>query len=112
MLDLAIRGPIARADLPGLAARACALLENAEGETIRCEVAEVAADAAALEALARLALAARRRGCHVVLRGASEQLRALVALTGLADVLPGEPTRRDAAEARTAGTAWRSRGRT
>jgi len=50
-------------------------------------VAGVGADAVAVDALARLALVARRRGCAVRLCGASEELLALVAFLGLADVL-------------------------
>ena len=42
----------------------------------------------AVEALARLTLAARRRGCQLRLLGASQPLRELVAFMGLADVLP------------------------
>jgi len=51
----------------------------------------VRADAVAVDALARLALAARRRGCGVCLCGASEELLALIALLGLADVLREGP---------------------
>ena len=84
----AVRGPIARADLPGLCARVCALLgEHASGEVL-CDVHGVEADAVAVDALARLQLAARRRGCRIRLRNASAELRALVAFLGLTDVLP------------------------
>jgi ABC-type transporter Mla MlaB component len=41
-----------------------------------------------VDALARLQLAARRHQCQVRLRGASNELRALVAFMGLGDVLP------------------------
>jgi hypothetical protein len=47
----------------------------------------VAPDAVAVEALARLALAARRRGCYVRQYGACRELQELVAFMGLADVL-------------------------
>jgi len=53
-----------------------------------CDVEGVKADAMMVDALARLQLAARRRRCQVRLRGASPELRALVAFMGLADVLP------------------------
>ncbi|HWY89707.1 MAG TPA: hypothetical protein VNY31_03470 [Solirubrobacteraceae bacterium] len=86
---LTIGGPLERADLPGLFARTCALLDVEGVELLWCEVAEVSADALALDALARLALVARRRGCRVRLAGASEELRALVGLTGLDEVLLG-----------------------
>src|ERR1700686_430279 len=83
---LTIRGPLERADLPGLFERTCALLGGGI-EVLRCEVAGVAADAAAVDALARLALAARRAGCQIRLCGPSPELRALVVFMGLAEVL-------------------------
>jgi ABC-type transporter Mla MlaB component len=85
-----VRPPLARADLPGLYARVCALLESTgDGGTVRCEVDGVAPDAVAVDALARLQLAARQRGCAVRLSGASDELRSLVGFMGLRDVLPG-----------------------
>jgi ABC-type transporter Mla MlaB component len=87
-LSFAIAGPIARADLPGLCARVCALLENTRADTAFCDVAGVASDAVTVDALARLQLAARRHGCQVRLRHASPELLRLVAFMGLADVLP------------------------
>jgi STAS domain-containing protein len=45
-------------------------------------------DLVAVEAVARLALAARRLGCGVRLENASPELRDLVAFVGLAEVLP------------------------
>jgi ABC-type transporter Mla MlaB component len=85
---LTIRGPLERADLPGLFERTCALLGGGI-EVLLCEVAGVAVDAVAVDALARLALAGRRAGCELRLCGASEELRALVGLMGLAEVLLG-----------------------
>jgi ABC-type transporter Mla MlaB component len=88
---LTIDAPLRRADLPGLFARTCALLDGdgAAVELLRCEVAGVDADAVAVDALARLALAARRRGCRVRVAGASRELLELIELAGLAEVLPG-----------------------
>jgi ABC-type transporter Mla MlaB component len=86
-VTLAITGPLERADLPALFDRTCALLEGIGPQVLRCEVAAVAADAVAVDALARLALAARRHGAHVLLIGASPELLELVALVGLSDVL-------------------------
>jgi ABC-type transporter Mla MlaB component len=88
---LTIRGPLARADLPGLFARTCALLDGGGDavEVLRCELAGVSADAVAVDALARLALAARRRGCRIRLAGCSRELRELIELVGLAEVLTG-----------------------
>jgi ABC-type transporter Mla MlaB component len=91
---MAIRGPLERTDLSGLFARTCALLDAGSSDVLCCEVAGVAADAVAVDALARLALAARRRGCRVRMCGASAELSGLVAFLGLADVLgEGGPRR-------------------
>jgi ABC-type transporter Mla MlaB component len=88
----AIRGPIRRADLPGLCDRVCALLADA-GTVVACEVQGVQADAVTVDALARLQLAARRRGCCVRLENASEALGELVALMGLTHVLTADHSR-------------------
>ncbi|MDQ6711630.1 MAG: STAS domain-containing protein [Candidatus Dormibacteraeota bacterium] len=53
-----------------------------------CDVQGVSADAVTVDALARLQLAARRNQFQVRLRGASKELRGLLALMGLSDVLP------------------------
>jgi nitroreductase len=56
---------------------------------LRCDVGGFgAADLRTLEALARLQLAARRRGFAVVFRGADEDLRDLIGWAGLDDALP------------------------
>jgi hypothetical protein len=86
-ITLRIRAPLLSADLPGLYERTCALLVNVSVDVLLCDVAGVAADAVAVDALARLALAARRRGCDVRLRGASTELLALVDFIGVAGVL-------------------------
>jgi ABC-type transporter Mla MlaB component len=53
-----------------------------------CDVGQFqAVDAVTVDALARLALAGRRRGCELRLRNASEPLRQLVWLMGLEAVL-------------------------
>jgi ABC-type transporter Mla MlaB component len=86
-LSFAIRGPIARGDLPGLCDRVCALLEQNNADVFFCDVRGVEPDAVTVDALARLQLAASRHGCRVRLRHASVQLRELVAFMGLSDVL-------------------------
>jgi ABC-type transporter Mla MlaB component len=83
----AIRGPIARADLPGLCSRVCSLLERREAGELGCDVAGMPVDAVTVDALARLQLAAVRYGCRVRLLNASPELRELVAFMGLTDVL-------------------------
>ncbi|HUF02385.1 MAG TPA: STAS domain-containing protein [Gaiellaceae bacterium] len=83
-----ISGPITRTDLPGLCDRVCALLSASGAGVAVCDVCGVEPNAATVDALARLQLAARRQGCQVRLRHASEGLRELVAFMGLEDVLP------------------------
>jgi ABC-type transporter Mla MlaB component len=87
-IAFAITGPIEPADLPGLSERVCALLEGSGAAVVICDVAGVEPDAVTADALARLQLAAGRHGCQVRLRHASDDLRALLAFLGLADVLP------------------------
>ena len=84
----AVSGPIARADLPGLCERVCALVARSGADVALCEVRGVDPDAVTVDALARLQLAARRHGCQVRLRRASNELRELLAFMGLRDVLP------------------------
>ncbi|HEY2768334.1 MAG TPA: STAS domain-containing protein [Solirubrobacteraceae bacterium] len=86
-VTLTIRGPLERSDLPGLFARTSALVGAGDIDTIRCEVVGVAADAVAADALARLALLARRHGCRTRLVGASRKLQELVEFVGLSEVL-------------------------
>src|SRR5690606_15314428 len=84
-----VRGPIARSDLPGLCARACAQLQARGPGVVGCDVRGVVPDAVTVEALARLQLAARRHGCQVELHHASGELLDLLAFMGLGSVLPG-----------------------
>ena len=83
----AIDGPIARTDLPGLCEQVCALLETTRADIALCDVSEIEPDAVSVDALARLKLAARRRGCQSRLRGASSELLELLAFMGLLEVL-------------------------
>src|SRR3954470_22655369 len=87
-IAFAIHGPIARADLPGLCDRVCALLAESSPAVALCDVLGVEPDAVTVDALARLQLAARRHGCQVRLRRASRELVDLVAFMGLRDVIP------------------------
>ena len=84
----AIRGPIERTDLPGLCERVCSLLESSGADVAVCDVHGVPPDAVTADALARLQLAAGRRGCQVRLRNASTDLLDLILFMGLSDVLP------------------------
>lgn len=86
-----VPSPLGRAALPGLFARTCELLALGRGcELLLCEVGGIDADAVAVDALARLVLAARCSRCEVRLRGASPELLGLVELIGLSEVLRGE----------------------
>lgn len=87
-LVLEVYGPLARSDLPGLYARTCKLLDEHEVDLIQCGVGGLAPDAVAVEALARLQLAARGRGAEVRLCEASPQLLEVVEFMGLSETLP------------------------
>ncbi|MDW5598750.1 STAS domain-containing protein [Conexibacter stalactiti] len=87
--SFAIQGPLAREDLPALYDRFCSFVSEHAPERVLCDVTGVEPSAVTVDALARMQLAARRNGCTVTLCHASERLLALVALMGLADVLPG-----------------------
>jgi hypothetical protein len=64
-----------------------------EPTVVGCDVSRITvADQGALEALARLQLAARRLGATIHLRNASPAFADLIELAGLADVLIVDPT--------------------
>src|SRR6476619_6794487 len=65
----AVAGPIARADLPAICGDVAALLEATGADVALCDVGALPADAVAIDALARIQLAARRMGRQVVLPG-------------------------------------------
>jgi hypothetical protein len=62
-------------------------------DPIVCDADGLAADAATLDALARIALVAGRHGLELRLCGASPQLCAVIDLAGLAEVLLVEDER-------------------
>ena len=62
-------------------------------EKFSCDVRSLRADVAAVDALARLQLAARQAGFELRLLHASAELTCLIELTGLAGVLRVEPGR-------------------
>ena len=59
----------------------------AERAIVLYDASELVADAATVDALARMQLDAGRRGAEIRLVGASESLRGLIAFVGLQDVL-------------------------
>ncbi|MGH2749122.1 MAG: STAS domain-containing protein [Actinomycetota bacterium] len=86
---LVISGHIGRADIDPLCEQVCGWLNGCGSDRIVCDVREIVdPDAAALDALARLQLAARRSGREIRLRHASTELRELLVLTGLSDAVP------------------------
>jgi len=87
-IALAVGGTVARADLPELCERVCALLEGKGATVVFCDVCGVDPDAVTVDALARLQLAARRHSCQIRLLNAPHELLELVAFMGLRDVLP------------------------
>lgn len=91
-VDFVVEGPITRADIPVLCERARALMDGGDVDVVVCDVRALGeADGVAVDALARLQLAARRRGCRVALRHASIDLLGLLALAGLSEIVPLEP---------------------
>jgi hypothetical protein len=88
---LAIGGRIVASDAPGLCEGARRALHGRAGEPLVCDVGAVAStDVGTVEAIARVALGARRLGSPIRLRAASPELRGLLDLMGLADVVPCE----------------------
>jgi ABC-type transporter Mla MlaB component len=91
-IEVVLRGRFAPADIPGLWGRLFPLLGGTEAPVVVCDVtAMVDPDAATIDALARLQLTARRHGYHIRLRHACGRLQGLLALTGLAEVVPCAP---------------------
>ena len=80
-------------------ARACGQVDRllrAGAAAVACDVRAVAEpDLAVVDALARLALTARRAGGRVTVRGGDAGLRRLLALAGLTDVLPADASPAD-----------------
>ncbi|MGH2725109.1 MAG: STAS domain-containing protein [Actinomycetota bacterium] len=86
---LVIVGPIVPADVPRLCERVRALLEGSPDEPVVCDVGALAdPDAVTVAALARLQLTAGRLGRRIRLRHPCGELRELLALAGLDQVVP------------------------
>ena len=79
-------------EVPDLIERLGRGIVRGDSTIILCDLARLAdADIATVDALARLALRARRMGCAVTLRDPSTELLELVGLAGLGEVLPCAP---------------------
>jgi len=79
--------PLTRADIPAACERLRALVGASDADVVVCDVGSLEADLVAIEALARLRLAALRLGCGLRLRGLSRALEQVLAFCGLCDVL-------------------------
>jgi ABC-type transporter Mla MlaB component len=86
---LVLSGPIGRADLTGLCERVQTLLETSNAALAVCDVEGVVdPDIVTVDALARLQLIAQRLGCEIRVLHADGELRDLLTLTGLREVVP------------------------
>jgi ABC-type transporter Mla MlaB component len=90
---LLIDGPVAAADVPRLCERLRALLRASDLDIVVCDAGTLAADAATIEALARLQLTARRLGRRIRLQRVPCELGRLLAFVGLDEVLAAGPQR-------------------
>jgi ABC-type transporter Mla MlaB component len=89
VIAIAIDGPIERADIPALCEHVRARLEGAAPGRVICDVGELTgADAATVDALARLQLIAHRLGLELRLNRPSGRLVELLTLMGLREILP------------------------
>jgi ABC-type transporter Mla MlaB component len=91
---LVISGPLTPGDAAALCERARLELDRSGAPVLVCDVGALTRpDAGTVEALARLQLTARRLGRQIRLRHPSPELRELLELFGLTDVLRVEPGR-------------------
>ena len=85
--SLALSGRIGADDTPRLCDRVREASIRRDGEPVRCDCGGIAdPDVATVDALARMALAARRLGSRLELLEAREDLRELLVLVGLAEL--------------------------
>jgi anti-anti-sigma regulatory factor len=88
-IDLVIRGRIGRADGAALCERVRRLMAGGDADLVVCDLSSLTdPDLDTIDALARLQLTTRRLGGKICLRHASLELRELLALAGLRDVVP------------------------
>ena len=88
MSQLDLRERLTRDDVPRVCERGRAQMRAVSGDDLVCDVRALAEPtAAAVDALARLALAAKRMGVELRVEGASSELRLLIDLCGLGEVL-------------------------
>lgn len=81
--------PVGPADVPTVCERTRILLEETGATELVCDIRIFERPCAVLmDAMARLGLVARRLDCSMQLRNATPDMRALIDLAGLAEVLP------------------------
>lgn len=85
---LVLGGLIARDQIPALCERVGALLEDSGESRVDCDVGAMDPDTVTVDALARLQLTARRLGRGLRFKDPPPELRGLLALMGLDEVLP------------------------
>jgi ABC-type transporter Mla MlaB component len=87
--ELAVHGPIEPEDVAALLVRVERALDRNPSGAVTCDVAGLRdPDLVAMDALARMQLAARTRGRTVRLRDPTRELAELLVLCGLWDVFP------------------------
>jgi hypothetical protein len=87
-LVLAVGGRIEPADVGGLVERARRAIMRSDAVVVTCDVGDIAdPDAVTVDALARLQLVARRHGRSIRFRQVSRELKELLVLMGLGDVV-------------------------
>ena len=88
-ISFVVMGPLSLTDLARLCGDFAQLIETTGATSAVCDVGYADPDAVIVDALAQIRLLARERGCTVEIRGASKQLRELVAFMGLQGILWG-----------------------
>jgi ABC-type transporter Mla MlaB component len=89
VIVLVIAGSITRDEVARLVRQSGKLLRSCVPGRVLCDVSAVVdPDAATVDVLARLQLAAKRLGQELVLRPVPPELRELLALVGLDEVIP------------------------
>jgi anti-anti-sigma factor len=87
-LVLVLAGRIDHENVPALVEGVCGVLDSSGAEQVICDVTAVSApDAVAVDALARLQLAVRRRGSQVWLRTGDGPVADLLMLAGLHEIV-------------------------
>jgi ABC-type transporter Mla MlaB component len=86
---LVIHGTVTPGAITGLCSRVRTLLDDPGVDELTCDLSGVVdPDATVLEALARMQLTARRLHRSIRLRHVQPEMRALLALAGLTDIVP------------------------